>query len=283
MPQLRWATFTGTVQWDDGEPFQGYMILGLERPLTPAGTGVPYMTIPSLSGYLRLPDWVRIHIRDGKFYSQDRVLFNDDMEPPGSKYVAYIYTPDNTKVWGPSAEFVVNSQTHDMGTITITKPTKTMPKPMPADVGYGVALASFSPYVEVPSGTVNGTNAVFTLQRKPQVLLVVRNGVVLKEGVGYTLSDKTITFQAGYIPQPGDNLVAVYWIEVIPKIEEPQGVINGTNANFTLSGIPSVLRLVKNGLIMEEGVAYTLSGNTITYLTGYIPQAGDIHMAIWWP
>jgi len=71
--------------------------------------------------------------------------------------------------------------------------------------------------------------------------------------------------------------------------ETPSGTINGTNASFTLAHTPNPpagLLLFKNGrLMMPAGVDYTLAGNTITYATASIPQAGatpDVHIAWYW-
>jgi hypothetical protein len=66
---------------------------------------------------------------------------------------------------------------------------------------------------EVPSGTINGVNAVFTLQTAPnpvQSLQLAVNGVMQKPGVDFTLSSATITFLAGAIPQGGDELLSWY-------------------------------------------------------------------------
>lgn len=61
--------------------------------------------------------------------------------------------------------------------------------------------------------------------------------------------------------------------------ETPSGTINGTNATFVLNGVPnptdSVL-LTKNGQVVYQNVAFTLSGQTITFNSGYIPQPADI-------
>lgn len=65
---------------------------------------------------------------------------------------------------------------------------------------------------ETPSGTIDGVNTTFTLAQVPNPsssVLLMKNGQCLFEGVGYTLSGQTITFQTGYIPEPptsGDPL-----------------------------------------------------------------------------
>lgn len=67
---------------------------------------------------------------------------------------------------------------------------------------------------ETPSGTVNGTNAVFTLANTPvsgqeQVFV---NGILMNVGAtnDYTISTNTITFNSGAIPQTGDIVLVTY-------------------------------------------------------------------------
>jgi hypothetical protein len=70
---------------------------------------------------------------------------------------------------------------------------------------YGAFVAN-----ETPSGTINGTNAAFTLANTPQWLQLVLNGVMLEAGSGndYTLSGTALTMLL--IPQLGDKLRAYY-------------------------------------------------------------------------
>lgn len=61
----------------------------------------------------------------------------------------------------------------------------------------------------------------------------------------------------------------------------PGGVIDGTNAVFTLPQAPSPissLMLFVNNARVSRGVAFNLEGATITYVQGYIPHAGDTHI-----
>lgn len=60
----------------------------------------------------------------------------------------------------------------------------------------GISLPSFADN-EVPAGTLDGVNAVFTLANTPSPpssLRIVFNGVQLNQGTDYSLSGKTITF-----------------------------------------------------------------------------------------
>ena len=67
---------------------------------------------------------------------------------------------------------------------------------------------------EVPTGTVNGSNATFTLANTPTAGTehVFVNGVLQNVGAGndYTISTVTITFQSGAIPQSGDVVLVSY-------------------------------------------------------------------------
>lgn len=64
--------------------------------------------------------------------------------------------------------------------------------------------------------------------------------------------------------------------------ETPAGVVDGINAVFTLNYVPSPadsLRLYRNGILLKSGVDYTLSGNTVTFLTLARPETGDVLQA----
>lgn len=57
--------------------------------------------------------------------------------------------------------------------------------------------------------------------------------------------------------------------------ETPSGTINSINDTFTLTVDPVTLILFLNGQEQKQGVDYTLSGQTITFLPGAIPQTGS--------
>lgn len=65
----------------------------------------------------------------------------------------------------------------------------------------------------VPTGALDGTNAAFTLPSAPNPgvsLQFFRNGVLQKPGTQYTLLGAVVTFNANWIPQAGDDLLASY-------------------------------------------------------------------------
>lgn len=69
------------------------------------------------------------------------------------------------------------------------------------------------------------------------------------------------------------DLVDIASVVTVPSFadnESVTGVIDGSNATFTLSNAPSPadsLELYLNSQLQVQGVDYTLSGSTITYTT----------------
>lgn len=61
--------------------------------------------------------------------------------------------------------------------------------------------------------------------------------------------------------------------------EVPAGIINGLNQIFTVANTPSPASSVEvyhNGILMQQGVDYTLAGALITFSSAAVPQVGDI-------
>lgn len=90
---------------------------------------------------------------------------------------------------------------------------------------------------EMPAGSIDGSNATFTLANAPSPstsLAVYRNGLLLKQGTDYTRSGSTLTFQPGTIPQVGDGLVASYRYanpsNPLGTLTAPQVVCSNTGA-----------------------------------------------------
>lgn len=72
------------------------------------------------------------------------------------------------------------------------------------------ALPSFAQ--ETPSGTINGSNTAFTLAHTPvssTSVVVWLDGVLLLQGVDYTISGSSIT-ATGIVPATGQSLRAYY-------------------------------------------------------------------------
>jgi hypothetical protein len=146
---------------------------------------------------------------------------------------------------------------------------------------------------ETPSGTIDGSNAGFTLSQTPvpaSSLELYRNGLVQTLGIDYNLNGKAITFLAADIPRAGDLLQAYYRTSATTAstgtaspsfvdAEIPTGVIGGGNVGFTLVAVPSPassLKLYKNGMLLQQHNDYTLSGASVAFVSAAGPQTGDL-------
>lgn len=93
---------------------------------------------------------------------------------------------------------------------------------------------------ESPAGAVDGANASFTLAATPlpgSSLALYRNGMLMKAGQDYGLTDRTITFVAAAAPQPGDTLLASYRRQgTTAATPSPQVLCSGTGAAATAPG-----------------------------------------------
>lgn len=145
---------------------------------------------------------------------------------------------------------------------------------------------------ETPLGAMDSANRTFKLSgapSPPSSLTLFRNGVLLQQGTGYTLSNDTLTFSALETPRPNDLLTAWYRVDSgatvtmdVGGMETPAGAINGVNNAFTLSAAPlpaASLQLYRNGLLQKAGVDFTIAVNTITFLPVSTPRTGDILQA----
>ncbi len=144
---------------------------------------------------------------------------------------------------------------------------------------------------ETPGGAVNGVNGIFTLANAPvpgSSLALFRNGLIQKQGLDYSLSNSTITFQSSYVPQPADALTASYRINVsISGVafvdgEVPGGTVDGSNTSFSLSEAPNPvasLALYRNGVLQKANQDYTVSSTGVVFRAGAVPQPGDVILA----
>ncbi len=142
---------------------------------------------------------------------------------------------------------------------------------------------------ETPSGTINGVNTNFTLSAIPSPaasLNLFLNGLLLRQGTAYTISDSSIVMTSGSIPSPGDILQAWYRLpsndtpSILFSDGEPlTGTIDGSNDTFTLQSEPqpaTSLQVFRNGVLQMSGVDYTMSVNVVTFLPVSVPRPGDI-------
>lgn len=129
------------------------------------------------------------------------------------------------------------------------------------------------------SGTLaigNGGTGVTGTPTNGQLLIGNGSGYTvanLTQGTGITITNGagTITIAASASGLGTSNFVFR---------ETPTGAVDGSNANFTLANTPTAGTecVFVNGVLQRPlaGNDYTISGTTITFLSGAIPQTGDI-------
>jgi hypothetical protein len=148
--------------------------------------------------------------------------------------------------------------------------------------------------VLVSQGTVVGPAPVVApVQISDIVGLANALALRAQEGVGFTLGRTAVINTSGQIDGAAGNLSDCVHVDgtagpcgsggggILPAFsdgETPGGSINGPNTAFTLAFGPSPgasLELYRNGVLLKQSVDYSLSGSTVTFLTGAIPLTGD--------
>lgn len=106
--------------------------------------------------------------------------------------------------------------------------------------------------------------------------------LLIGNGSGYTLAG--ISAGAGITVTPGAGTITIATSGLLSSNvvtrEVPTGTVNGSAGPFTLAFTPVVgsEQVYVNGVLQNQGNGndYTISGATITFLTGAFPQSGDV-------
>lgn len=140
----------------------------------------------------------------------------------------------------------------------------------------GVVDTTFT--LEVPTGTIDGANTVFTVSATPSDIYigVWQNGLLIKNGSDYTIDGDEVTFLVA--PLVGDTLQVLFHNDLIEPgfvLETPSEAINGSNTTYTLTGDPSknFILCFHNGLILRYIRDFYFDGTKIVFYTA--PQLGD--------
>jgi hypothetical protein len=134
---------------------------------------------------------------------------------------------------------------------------------------------------EVPSGAINGLNTTFTLANTPSPttsLLVYLNGLLMNQGLDYTISGNTIMFALASAPQAGDTVLASYRYanpnNPLGSLTSPQvvcstvGTTTSNTASSTLGTCTLPAGLLGTGDRIEVRFQFVHNGTS----TGYTPQ-----------
>lgn len=167
---------------------------------------------------------------------------------------------------------------------------------------FAVALAAQTKSIEttfhdavMPVGVQDGKNTAFNLPVSPtpiRSLMLVKNGLIQKQGLDFSLRAATITFISVAAPQRGDVVQA--WFRsggssanasiIFVDGEVPNGLLNGVNGTFALSAAPNPMEsaiLTKNGLVQQLSEDFTIQGSRVIFNKKSIPSAKD-SLLIWY-
>jgi hypothetical protein len=118
--------------------FDGYILLALALPENGDGQW-PVAVAENIYPPQRLPLFTFIPVSQGVINQQTKVLYNDAINPPNSRYVAYWYDRNKRRVFpatGVSPSFfTISAGTYAISLPTLTVPTNTATVPTPEGTG----------------------------------------------------------------------------------------------------------------------------------------------------
>lgn len=152
--------------------------------------------------------------------------------------------------------------------------------------------------VLVSQGSVVGPPPVISpIQISDVVGLSNALALTTQKGVGFAIARAAVINSSGQIDGAAGSVSDCVRVDgtagpcggggggVLPNFadaEIPAGSVNGTNTAFTLAfppAPPANLLLFRYGLRLDRGLDYSLSGTTVTFFLGSIPQPGDLLLA----
>lgn len=154
--------------------------------------------------------------------------------------------------------------------------------------GYEFATVSFGggSVTSVSVVSANGfAGTVATASTTPAITLTTtQTGVLIGDGTSMTgvagTANQLLRRNAGNTAYEFFTATFLTASSNVVTREVPTGTVNGTNPTFGLANTPTsgTEHVYVNGVLMNQGAGndYTISGATITFLTGAIPQSGDV-------
>ena len=187
--------------WSDGTLFNGYLMIVMVFP-TLDGDRWTYATLNDNPARLRVPSIYKFPIREGYLGDNCYVWANfaadNSLNPPQITY-SPIYFDNSDRlvtIENDNQQFAATDQNMVVAT------QFTLPTPAAGfATGHSQTVPGTVPTVETPTGTVDGSNRVFTLSRVPNTLILFHDGQgPLTTPAQYTISGATITLAVGQEP-----------------------------------------------------------------------------------
>lgn len=185
-----------SVQWSNGEPFNGSLLFLLATPELGAGN-YPEVTIKGTSYYqqVRVPKRKIQRINEGVLDTRFRLPYSNAYSPPNCRYMDYWVDSTGVVVSGGNLR-EIEVEEYTIPPPTLTVPTQETDAPSVDWTISGAVVASvsaLSPIYEDLSGQVDGVQTVFTMSATPTYLEVFYQGMKLKPVTDYSFSGTTLT------------------------------------------------------------------------------------------
>lgn len=119
-----------TFVWSDGTVFNGFYLMALVPPVI-GGSDAARFALNTYAPECRIPQWAVIPIKAGSLSQDVGILYNEDINPPGTKYAAYLYDVSKRMVDGPTSPFIVNTTTFNPSFSAPTAPSTSGTTPTP--------------------------------------------------------------------------------------------------------------------------------------------------------
>lgn len=193
------VTSAADIEWSSGDPFDGYAVFKLVPP-----TGSTYVVWED-SG-LRASSRYVVPVVAGELNGTVEVPYNAAFTPPNSQYRVFFFDKALNQISSGVGLVTVSSDPYTVTVPTLTAPTaESSPPAYSYDPEVVEAMGGFT--IENPSGTKDGSNTAFTISRNATNVVIIHEGQVLLEGVGFTRAGTAITAVTPHIPAASAN----YW------------------------------------------------------------------------
>lgn len=187
-----------TFAWTDGTPFTGFLLFALIPPII-GDVVVSKFALGGVTPECRIPQFTIIPITAGRIGEDGALLYNSDISPPGTEYVAFIYDVSKRLIEGPSTPFTVSTASFNVPTFLMLTPWLQGDTPTPDYVQDETSIVMLSIYggyytitpvgSEVTINLSNGLNQRLNLTSNTPLTILdpVRSGGTLVAGMTFTL------------------------------------------------------------------------------------------------
>lgn len=202
-------TAASSITWTSGLPFNGYVLLLMALPSSNGATWTR-VSVRDQRPKLHVPTRFKVPIREGVLDTTTKVWRTDGLVPTNVQYTSFFYDDNDQLIASGGTLFPLTTSPFTLAIPSLADGTAAVAVPTPETVpSTGITVLNTG-VLENVTGTRNNSNNLFSISHVPtQLVLIIWNGLILEENVGFVRAGTTITMQAGYIPRSTDSLKAL--------------------------------------------------------------------------